>query len=163
MVPPVYDEDQPDKTKTDSVWDYHKYIGYDTAINKYGKAKNAADFAMKAQLVNYDQYRGLAEGFTSHMWDWYTGFIIWKTQNPWTAMRGQMYDYYLDPNACLYGLHNGSAPFHIMYNPINGMVMVANNTFKARRSMMMVVKTYDMDGKGEIAYPGFCRYKCNYG
>jgi mannosylglycoprotein endo-beta-mannosidase len=149
MVPPVYDEDT-HKSKVDSVWDYHKYIGYDTSINKYGKAKNAADFAMKAQLVNYDQYRGLAEGFTSHMWDWYTGFIIWKTQNPWTAMRGQMYDYYLDPNACLYGLHNGSAPLHIMYNPINGMVMVANNTFKARRSMMMVVKTYDMEGNEKL-------------
>jgi mannosylglycoprotein endo-beta-mannosidase len=100
-IAPAYDEDTR-KTKTDSVWDYHKYIGYDTSINKYGNAKNAEDFARKAQLVNYDQYRGLAEGFTSHMWDWYTGFIIWKTQNPWTAMRGQMYDYYLDPNACLY-------------------------------------------------------------
>jgi hypothetical protein len=65
-------------------------------------------------------------------------------------MRGQMYDYYLDPNACLYGLHNGSAPFHIMYNPVNGMVMVANNTFKARRSMMLVVKTYDMNGKDSL-------------
>ncbi len=146
MVSPTFDDDS-HKGKVDEVWEYHKYIGYDTSINKYGKAKNVADFAMKAQLVNYDQYRGLAEGFTSHMWDWYTGFIIWKTQNPWTAMRGQMYDYYLDPNACLYGLHNGSAPFHIMYNPINGMVMVANNTFTARRSMMMVVKVYDMTGK----------------
>jgi hypothetical protein len=146
MVAPVYD-DANGKTKVDEVWDYHKYIGYDTSINKYGKVKNTEDFAFKAQLVNYDQYRGLAEGFTSHMWDWYTGFIIWKTQNPWTAMRGQMYDYYLDPNACLYGLHNGSEPLHIMYNPINGNVMVANNTFKARRSMMMVVKTYDMNGK----------------
>ena len=146
LVMPEYDETSK-KTKTDGVWDYHKYIGYDTSINKYGKAKNVEDFAMKAQLVNYDQYRGLAEGFTSHMWDWYTGFIIWKTQNPWTAMRGQMYDYYLDPNACLYGLHNGSEPFHIMYNPVNGMIMMANNTFTARRSMMLVVKAYTVDGK----------------
>lgn len=160
MVPPVYDEDT-HKNKVDSVWDYHKYIGYDTSINKYGKAKNAADFAMKAQLVNYDQYRGLAEGFSSHMWDWYTGFIIWKTQNPWTAMRGQMYDYYLDPNACLYGLHNGSAPFHIMYNPVNGMVMVANNTFKARRSMMMVIKTYDMEGKENLITQVFADINAN--
>lgn len=160
MVPPVYDEDT-HKNKVDSVWDYHKYIGYDTSINKYGKAKSAADFAMKAQLVNYDQYRGLAEGFTSHMWDWYTGFIIWKTQNPWTAMRGQMYDYYLDPNACLYGLHNGSAPFHIMYNPVNGNIMVANNTFKARRSMMMVVKTYDMQGKENLLTQVFADINAN--
>jgi len=149
LNPPVYDE-KSKKTKTDEVWDYHKYIGYDTSISKYGTVKNAEDFAFKAQLVNYDQYRGLAEGFTSHMWDWYTGFIIWKTQNPWTAMRGQMYDYYLDPNACLYGLHKGSEPFHIMYNPVNGMVMVANNTFKARRSMMLVVKVYDMNGKDSL-------------
>jgi mannosylglycoprotein endo-beta-mannosidase len=149
LTVPAYD-DATGKTKTDEVWRYHKYIGYDTSINKYGKAKDAEDFAFKAQLVNYDQYRGLAEGFTSHMWDWYTGFIIWKTQSPWTAMRGQMYDYYLDPNACLYGLHNGSEPFHVMYNPVNGMVMIANNTFKARRSMMLVVKTFDINGKDSL-------------
>ncbi len=149
LIAPVYDEDTK-KSKTDEVWDYHKYIGYDTSINKYGKVKDAEDFAQKAQLVNYDQYRGLAEGFSAHMWDWYTGFIIWKTQNPWTAMRGQMYDYYLDPNACLYGLHNGSEPLHVMCNPVDGMVTIANNTFKARRSMMLVVKTYDLAGKDSL-------------
>jgi len=132
--------------EVDSVWKYHKYIGYDGHIDRYGKAKDARDFANKAQLVNYNQYRGLMEGFSAHMWEWYTGVIIWKTQNPWTAMRGQMYDYYLDPNACLYGLRNGSAPLHIMYNPVDGMVMVANNTFTARRSMMMEVGLYNMDG-----------------
>ncbi|AMR33591.1 glycosyl hydrolase [Mucilaginibacter sp. PAMC 26640] len=149
MVLPVYDE-ATGKTKTDSVWDYHKYIGYDGFINKYGKAKNVEDFADKAQLVNYDQYRALMEGFSSHMWDWYTGVIIWKTQNPWTAMRGQMYDYYLDPNACLYGLHNGSQPLHVMYNPTDGMVMVANNTFKPATNLMLVAKTFDMDGKEKM-------------
>jgi mannosylglycoprotein endo-beta-mannosidase len=149
MIVPEYDAST-GKTKTDSVWEYHKYIGYDTSINRYGKAKNLEDFAAKAQLVNYDQYRGLMEGFSSHMWDWYTGVIIWKTQNPWTALRGQMYDYYLDPNACLYGLHNGSEPLHIMYNPGDGMVMVANNTFKTHTNMMLVAKTYDMDGKENL-------------
>ena len=146
LVVPSYDENTR-KTKTDEVWEYHKYIGYDTSINKYGKAKDAGDFAFKAQLVNYDQYRGLIEGFTSHMWDWYTGTIIWKTQNPWTALRGQMYDYYLDPNACLYGLHSGSEPLHIMYNPVDGSVMAANNTFKSRSGLMLVVKAFTVDGK----------------
>lgn len=155
MVPPHFDEGTR-KSKTDSVWDYHKYIGYDSSITRYGKVKNAEDFAKKAQLVNYDQYRGMAEGFTSHMWDWYTGFIIWKTQNPWTAMRGQMYDYYLDPNACLYGLHNGAEPLHVMYNPITGMISLANNTFKPSRSMMLVVKTYDMAGKEKLITQVFC-------
>ncbi|WP_114938244.1 glycoside hydrolase family 2 protein [Mucilaginibacter endophyticus] len=149
MVVPEFDAST-GKTKTDPVWEYHKYIGYDGFIDKYGKAKDVEDFATKAQLVNYDQYRALMEGFSSHMWDWYTGTIIWKTQNPWTAMRGQMYDYYLDPNACLYGLHNGSEPLHIMYNQTDGMVMVANNTFKTHSNMLLVAKTYDMDGKEKV-------------
>ena len=135
------------KSKADSVWEYHKYIGYDGHIDPYGKAKNAEDFAMKAQLVNYDQYRALMEGFSSHMWDWYTGSIIWKTQNPWTSLRGQMYDYYLDPNACLYGLRKGSEPLHIMLNPIDSMVSVVNNGFSTHNSLMIQAKAYDMDGK----------------
>jgi mannosylglycoprotein endo-beta-mannosidase len=139
----------PDK-KLDSVWQYHKYSGYDQYINAYGPPKDVKDFADKAQLVNYDQYRALAEGFTASMWEWYTGFIIWKTQNPWTAMRGQMYDYYLDPNACLYGLHKGSEAFHVMYNPADGMVMIANNTFSAKHNIMLEVKAYDMNGKDSL-------------
>ncbi len=136
--------------KIDSVWEYHKYIGYDQSIDAYGKPKDVADFADKAQLVNYNQYRALMEGFSAHMWEWYTGAIIWKTQNPWTAMRGQMYDYYLDPNACLYGLHKGSEPFHVMYNPADGMVMIANNTFTAKHNIMLQVKFYDLDGKEKL-------------
>ncbi|UHG92663.1 glycoside hydrolase family 2 protein [Spirosoma oryzicola] len=146
LVAPQYSADRK-RAKVDSVWDYHKYIGYDGAIAPYGEATDARDFGRKAQLVNYDQYRGLMEGFSAHMWDWYTGTIIWKTQNPWTALRGQMYDYYLDQNACLYGLHNGSEPLHIMFNPVDSMVMVANNTFSYHRDMMMVIKVYDMAGK----------------
>jgi mannosylglycoprotein endo-beta-mannosidase len=108
LVPPVYDGKKRHGEGTENeVWSYHKYIGYDSSVYAYGPIKDLRDYAEKAQLVNYDQYRALMEGFSSHMWDWYTGVIIWKTQNPWTALRGQMYDYYLDPNACLYGLHAG--------------------------------------------------------
>ena len=131
----------------DSVWNYHKYIGYDSTVYAYGPVKDLKDFAFKAQLVNYDQYRALMEGFSSHMWDWYTGVIIWKTQNPWTALRGQMYDYYLDVNACMYGLHHGSEPMHVMFDPVENMVMIVNNTLRYQRDMMLEVRTYDMEGK----------------
>ncbi len=151
---PLYNE----KTRrgtVDSVWDYHKYIGYDTSVSRYGPVKNLEDFAARAQLVNYDQYRGLMEGFSAHQWDWYTGVIIWKTQNPWTAMRGQMYDWYLDPNAGLYGLHHGSEALHIMYNPVDGMVTAVNNTFAAHRNLMLVVKAIDMAGKETLLTQSF--------
>ena len=134
-------------TTTDSVWEYHKYLGYGQSVNPYGTPTDLKDFAEKAQLVNYDQYRALIEGCSAHMWEWYSGVIIWKTQNPWTALRGQMYDYYLDPNAGLYGLRKGSEPFHVMYSPADGMILIANNTFLPKRNIMLQAKVFDMDGK----------------
>jgi hypothetical protein len=131
----------------DSVWEYHKYISYEQYVDQFGKIYDIADWTRKAQLVNYDQYRALSEGFSNHMWDWYTGFIIWKTQNPWTAMRGQMYDYYLDPNACLFGLRKGSEPVHVMLNPTDGMVTIVNNTFEQQQNLMLSVRFYDMAAK----------------
>jgi hypothetical protein len=131
----------------DSVWEYHKYISYEQYVDQFGKIYDIADWTRKAQLVNYDQYRALSEGFSNRMWDWYTGFIIWKTQNPWTAMRGQMYDYYLDPNACLFGLRKGSEQVHVMCNPTDGMVTIVNNTFEEQHNLMLSVRFYDMSGK----------------
>ncbi len=152
LRPPVYQPGKQPNEDVDEVWTYHNYtgVGYEGFIEPYGKPKDIKDFAMKAQLVNYDQYRALIEGFSSHMWSWYTGVIIWKTQNPWTSMRGQMYDYYLDPNACLYGLRNGSEQLHVMCNPINGMVMVVNNGFEDKRSMMLEVKSFDIEGNEKL-------------
>ncbi len=132
--------------KIDSVWIYHKDIGYENYVQEYGEVKDIHDFGLKAQLVNYNQYRALAEGFSNQMWQWYTGFMIWKTQNPWTALRGQMYDYYLDPNACLYGLKCGAEPIHVMVNPLDWMVSVVNNTFKTQRDLMIELRGYDMKG-----------------
>ena len=152
MVLPVYHPNEKPAETADSVWTYHTYtgVGYEGFLEPYGIPTDIHDFCMKAQLVNYDQYRGLIEGFSSHMWNWYTGVIIWKTQNPWTAMRGQMYDYYLDPNACLYGLRNGSEKLHAMCNPIDGTLMLVNNDFKPCQNLMLYATWLDMDGKSTV-------------
>ncbi len=142
-------------TSADSVWRYHKPSWYGDFIDAYGKPKDLKDFADKAQLINYDQYRGLMEGHIAHMWDWYTGVIIWKTQNPWTALRGQMYDYYLDPNGGLYGLNHADKPLHAMYNPVDGMLMIANHTFKPQHDLMIQAKAYDIAGTDSLVFQWF--------
>jgi hypothetical protein len=119
-------------------------------IEAYGHARDAKDFTLKAQVVNYNQYRALMEGFAARMWDWYTGVIIWKTQNPWTAMVGQMYDVYLNPNACLYGVQEGSKPLHVMYDAIKKTLMVVNNGFKATRKMYLTGTAYDFNGNKRV-------------
>lgn len=143
------------RSSLDSVWNYHKPSWYGKFMDAYGKPKDLKDFANKAQLLNYDQYRGLMEGYTSHMWDWYTGLIIWKTQNPWTALRGQMYDYYLDPNAGLYGLNHANKNLHVMYNPVDGMLNVANHTFITQHDIMIQAKVYDIVGNDSLVFQWF--------
>lgn len=146
LVLPTY-KTESRREMVDSVWEYHKYIGYGKYIDAYGKPSGLRDWGLTAQLVNYDQYRSLMEGFSSHMWEWYTGVIIWKTQNPWTALRGQMYDYYLDPNACLYGLRQGAAPVNFFYNHADTSLHLINNTFVHQYDLMLVVSLFDKDGK----------------
>jgi mannosylglycoprotein endo-beta-mannosidase len=137
----------------DSVWAYHKFLPYGSFPEAYGGgigeaedgAPTLAAFTRVAQLINYDQYRGLAEGFRAHAWDWYTGVIIWKTQNPWTAMRGQMYDYYLDPNACLYGLREGGEVVHAALDPVTEKLCLLNGG--EPRHLLLRARAYDMGGK----------------
>ncbi len=162
----------PGREDEDSIWAYHKYIPYGKFPEAYGypgpsanagatevaghsvrverpaqAGRSVRDFTRVAQLLNYDQYRGLIEGFSSHMWDWYTGVIIWKTQNPWTSMRGQMYDYYLDPNACLYGLRQAGEMQHAAFNLEDGKVWVMNNGFSATGALRLKVKAFSIAGK----------------
>lgn len=158
MTVPIPDASEPFGEKANDVWTYHKYtkVGYENHLEPYGPPSDIRDFTRKAQLVNYNQYRAIMEGFSSHMWDWYTGFIIWKTQNPWTAMRGQMYDCYLDPNACLFGSRKGGEQLHAMCNPVTGEVMVVNNGIKPVRDVMLVVRLYDIDGTEKKNDQVFC-------
>ncbi len=144
-VVPYYSP-QEKKWVIDSVWQYHRYMGYDSVIEAYGHASSLEEFATKAQLVNYGQYRALIEGATAKMWDWYTGIMIWKTQNPWTAMRGQMYDCYLDANACLFGVMEGSKPVHVMFDPIKKAALIANNLFKPTAKLELQATAYSYGG-----------------
>ncbi|KAK2996404.1 hypothetical protein RJ639_026530 [Escallonia herrerae] len=116
-LPNGYVEEVPNPT-----WVYHKYIPYSKPglvhdqILLYGTPKDLDDFCLKAQLVNYVQYRALLEGWTSRMWSKYTGVLIWKTQNPWTGLRGQFYDHLHDQTAGFYGCRYAAEPIHVQLN-----------------------------------------------
>lgn len=137
----------PAGTEVNEVWKYHKYLGYGDAIEKLGEVKDLDDFVTKAQLVNYDQYRSLIEGSTSHMWDWYTGVLVWKSQNPWPALKGQFYDWYLDQNAGFYGYKHGANPVHLMFNPTDSVIYVINTTPKERKGLRIDAVMTDEYGK----------------
>lgn len=104
------------------IWDYHKFIPYSKPgkvhdqVLLYGTPKDLDDFCLKAQLVNYIQYRALLEGWTSRMWSKYTGLLVWKSQNPWTGLRGQFYDHLHDQTAGFFGCRCAAESIHVQLN-----------------------------------------------
>lgn len=137
----------PSETNMNEVWKYHKYLGYGDMIDKFGGIRDVNDFFTRAQIVGYDQYRAIQEGHNTHMWDWYTGMIIWKSQNPWTALKGQFYDWFLDQNATYYGYRHGTAPVHGQFNPADSSICFVNSTLKTRTDLRLEASLVDPSGR----------------
>lgn len=137
----------PRNDRANSVWQYHKYIGYGDHIERFGEIEGIEDFCKKAQVVNYEQYRALQEGFNAGMWDKYTGMLVWKNQNPWTALRGQFYDVFLDQTGGFYGFQHGAKPLHVQLNLNDSAVCVVNQTTFDAKNLTVEAQLFDLHGK----------------
>ncbi len=142
------DEMEPPKSNKGSrSWEYHKYLPLMDFPGRYGTVKDIRDFCFKAQMVSYEQYRALQEGFNYKMWDWYAGMLVWKNQNPWTALRGFFYDYFLDYTGGYFGYKHGAAPVHIQLNLNDSVVCVLNQTPQVLNGINTTIVLYDLHGK----------------
>lgn len=128
-------------------WAYHKYHSFHDFPDRYGKVRDVEDYCRKAQIVSYEQYRSLQEAFNYKMWEWYSGMLVWKNQNPWTALRGSFYDYYLDCQGGFYGFKHGAAPLHIQLNLNDSSVCVLNQTASVLEKGIAVIRLFDLHGK----------------
>ncbi|KAL2469207.1 Mannosylglycoprotein endo-beta-mannosidase [Forsythia ovata] len=135
------------------IWDYHKYIPYSKPglvhdqILLYGTPTDLDDFCLKAQLVNYIQYRALLEGWTSRMWSKYTGVLIWKTQNPWTGLRGQFYDHLHDQTAGFYGCRSAAEPIHVQLNLATYFIEIVNTTSEELSDVAIEASVWNLEGE----------------
>lgn len=139
LAPPVRNQPNP-------VWRYHKYLGYGETIDNFGVVKGIEDFCKKAQVVNYEQYRALQEGFNAGMWNTYTGMLVWKNQNPWTALRGQFYDVFLDQTGGFYGYMHGAKPLHVQLNLNDSSICIVNQTLFAADNLTAEAHLFDLRG-----------------
>ena len=98
-------------------WTYHRHIGYTTnagedllyAYSSSGdntSVANVSEYSIRAQLALFTQTRNLLESFRFRMWSWYSAVVIWKSQGPWPAMRGALYDFFLADTG---GFHGAAA------------------------------------------------------
>ena len=73
--------------------------------------------------------------------------LVWKNQNPWTALRGFFYDYFLDYTGGYFGYKHGAAPVHIQLNLNDSVVCVLNQTANELSNLTANILLYDMHGK----------------
>jgi mannosylglycoprotein endo-beta-mannosidase len=137
----------PENDRPNPVWQYHKYLGYGETIARFGQIHGIDDFCKKAQVVNYEQYRALQEGFNAGMWNRYTGMLVWKNQNPWTALRGQFYDVFLDQNGGFYGYMHAARPLHVQLNLNDSALCVVNHTLSDAVNQTVEAHLFDLRGK----------------
>jgi mannosylglycoprotein endo-beta-mannosidase len=92
-------------------WNYHKFISWSTnstydhvyAYIGPNRTVNASEWCAAAQLAAHAQHQQLFNGFISFIFEYTSAVILWKSQSPWPAMRGFLYDWYLETTGALRG------------------------------------------------------------
>jgi hypothetical protein len=138
------------KFPLNNVWGYHdacedngKYSLYDAAIRKrYGEPKDLADYVLKAQLVNAENYRAIFEAVNQAAQQT-AGVLLWKGNPAWPSVVWQLYDWYLRPNAGYCFAKRACEPLHIQLNIVDGSVWAVNSTRKDRMSLEARIRIYD--------------------
>lgn len=146
----------------DEMWNLH-YFGpsafnaapdrYERMLKEsYGSPSGIEDFCRKAQFVNYTSNKGMYEGWLDRMWEDASGIMTWMGQSAYPSMVWQTYDYYYDLTGAYWGCKSACEPVHILWNPTNNMIKVANTSRMDMNDLTAEVSIYNLDGKKVDSY-----------
>lgn len=122
----------------DAMWDYHAARAefknldrYRAALDaRYGPSASLEEFALKAQMANYEAMRGMFEAFSLRR-PVATGVVQWMLNAAWPKMFWQLYDYYLMPTGAFYAARDSGRPVHIALDQGTGGIVAVNDTATA--------------------------------
>jgi hypothetical protein len=113
-------------------------------VEDAGKAYTLAEFHKMAQLINYENFKGVYEGLTVKRSN---GFLMWMSQSSWPSFMWQTYDWYLDTNAGYFGAKAANQPTHAIWDPRNDSIVLSNMTPKTYNHVVTNMKVFDLSGK----------------
>lgn len=109
-----------------------------------GKCWTIEDFSRAAQLINYDNHRGLFDALASRRSN---GLLMWMSQSSWPSFMWQTYDYYLDTNGGYFGTKVGNQPTRAIFDPRDNGIMLANASSRTFDNVKTTVELFDLTGK----------------
>ena len=139
-------------------WAYHdlhsRGVGdhdstFDRIFSRYGHPRNLEDLCRKAQMLNYETFRAIYEGFNSRMWKDASGVTVWMSQPSWPSMIWQFYSWDYDPNASLFGAMKGAEPIHIQMNLPDCKIAVVNHRDQTLGGVTARATIFGLDGRVE--------------
>lgn len=133
-------------------WKYHKYADWSSTNGTYdhiyaylghpNRTINASEWCAAAQLAAHAQYQNLFNGFISHIFEYTVAVIMWKTQSPWPALRGFLYDWYLETTGTMRGVQAA------LGSPVS--VVLDASTWRLRIVNRHVYSLKSTDGGGPV-------------
>lgn len=133
-------------------WYYHdlhngqkEYIAAMDSL--YGKATGLDDFCRKAQLLNYDSYRAMFEGWQSRMWHNTSGVLLWMSHPAWPSTDWQTYSWDYETFGSYFGSMKACEPVHIQLNATDNSIRVINTTANQLNHCSAIAQVYGLAGK----------------
>lgn len=133
-------------------WGQHDYTlqgaqrasEFNRLVNEaFGEAANGEEFARRAQLINYNGYRGMFESTSRSR----SGLLLWMSHPCWPSMVWQTYDYYFEPTAAYFGVKNACETLHIQYNALTDSIEVVSRSTEQHHALTATATIFDINGK----------------
>ena len=112
-----------------------------------GAAHDLEDFERKAQLMNYESYRAIFEGFAAHLWTRNSGRLLWMTHPAWPSNSWQLYTSDYDTPAAYYAAAKACEPLHAQLNLPDYSVAVINTTRVAQPGLRLHSRVWSLDDR----------------
>ncbi|MGK6323200.1 glycosyl hydrolase 2 galactose-binding domain-containing protein [Sphingomonas sp. DT-51] len=133
--------------------DWHQERGVSMASfmraleSEFGAARNLADFERKAQMLNYESYRAIFEGFNAGLWTQNSARMLWMTHPAWPSTDFQIYSSDYDTHAAFYGTMKGAEPVHVQLDQPERRVLMVNTTRAPLYGVHVIALVTDVAGR----------------
>jgi exo-1,4-beta-D-glucosaminidase len=112
---------------------------------RYGKVKDAVDYAWKSQAMTYEGQRAMFEAYGRNKYK-STGIIQWMLNNAWPSLIWHLYSYDLRPAGGYFASKIALEPVHVQFSYDDRTVAVVNSTQAPQNELKIVAKLYDITG-----------------
>ena len=119
----------------------------DALAARFGAGTSLEDFERKAQMMQYESYRAIFEGFNAGLWTENSGRMLWMTQPAWPSSAWQIFSHDYDTHAAFYGVKKASEPIHVQMNLPTGQVVLVNNGLQDQSGVRVTAKAVGLDNR----------------